>query len=164
MYFNLFIWSGVLAEAILTHFSSKRVIYFSVFMNSKGQLCLVKVSDLKKGQLWPTFRSLPEVWSLLSIVFIDYSLYLSKNKGPFFFTKSSTSMGLTQVTFHLFIKIKDGDHISRAVACKKPGLSNKCHSHAFHSIVFAEKKRKSQKQLYIKSRQKVLSQEQVSVI
>lgn len=73
-------------------------------------------------------------------------------------------MGLTQVTFHLFIKIKDGDHISRAVACKKPGLSNKCHSHAFHSIVFAEKKRKSQKQLYIKSRQKVLSQEQVSVI
>lgn len=162
MYLSLLKWCRVLAEVILTHFFLK-CIYFSVFTNGKEQLCLVKVWAFKKSHLWSTSKSLPEIWRQF-IPDSVYIIYIYQKIKVLFSVKSSISMGLTQITFHLFIKIKDVDHISSAVANRKPVLGNKCHSHVFHSVVFAERKHKSQKPLYVKNRQKVLSQEQVSVI
>lgn len=89
LYLNLFKWSGGLAEAMLTHFSTKAHIYFGVCMNSKEQLCLFKKFDLFRKAIC---GQLPKVYlrfgdSISSTESIHYSLYLLKKKKVLFHKK-----------------------------------------------------------------------------
>lgn len=167
LYLNLFKWSGGLAEAMLTHFSTKAHIYFGVCMNSKEQLCLFKKFDLFRKAIC---GQLPKVYlrfgdSTSSTQSIHYSLYLLKKKKKSFFIKSNIAMGLTKVTFHLFIKIKDVDRISGAVANKKPVFSNKCHAVVFFILLYLQKENINPRNYCtLKMGKKVLFHEQVSVI